>query len=130
MERLVCWFSCGATSAVAAKLALLDTEGIDTHVVYCDTGSEHPDNLRFLKDVERWISHPIEIIKSAEYADIWDVFRKTRWLVGVAGARCTTELKKLPRLAYQQPGDVQVFGFDADEAGRVKRFKQIGRAHV
>lgn len=124
MNRLVCWFSCGATSAVATRLALLDADGADTHVVYCDTGSEHPDNLRFLKDVERWIAHPIEVIKSAEYADIWDVFKRTRWLVGVAGARCTTELKKLPRLAYQRPGDVQVFGFDSDEVARVARFRK------
>jgi hypothetical protein len=35
--RLLCWFSCGATSAVATKLALSDWQG-ETVVAYCDTG--------------------------------------------------------------------------------------------
>lgn len=128
MGRIVCWFSCGATSAVATRLRLINALGEcpsrETHVVYIDTGSEHPDNARFLRDVEAWIKHPIEIIKSADYADTWDVFRRTRWLVGPAGARCTTELKKKPRMAYQQLGDEQVFGFDAGEAKRAARFRR------
>lgn len=124
MTRLVCWFSCGATSAVAARLALGEAHGCDeTRVVYIETASEHPDNDRFLRDVAAWLDHPIEKIGSFKYYDIWDVFRRTRWLVGVDGARCTTELKKIPRREYQQPGDVQVFGFDADEADRVARFR-------
>ncbi len=128
MSRLVCWFSCGATSAVAARLALIENARIEinrpeSHVVYIDTGSEHPDNRRFLRDVEGWLKHPIEIIKSKEYADIWDVFRRTRWLVGPDGARCTTELKKLPRREYQRPDDIQVFGFDTSETKRIGQFR-------
>ncbi len=127
MSRLVCWFSCGATSAVATKIALASVDPEyhpdSTHVVYIDTGSEHPDNRRFLRDVEKWIEHPVEIIRSAEYADVWDVWIRTRWLNGTNGARCTTELKKVPRRAYTLPGDVQVFGFDSDEAHRVARFR-------
>lgn len=127
MSRLVCWFSCGATSAVATRLALVEAAsriGCETHVVYCATNSEHPDNLRFLRDIERWIKHPIEIIQSSEYADIWDVFRRTRWLVGPKGARCTTELKKIPRMAYQLADDEHVFGFDADERKRIVSFRR------
>lgn len=122
MSRLVCWFSCGATSAVATRLALLGATG-ETHVVYIDTGSEHPDNMRFLRDVERWIAHPIEIIRSLDYVNTWDVYHRTRWLVGPKGARCATELKKIPRQQYQRPDDVQVFGFDSDEAKRIARFR-------
>ena len=52
-KRLVCWFSCGAASACATKLALSHFSGkLETHICYCDTGSEHPDNWRFLKDCE------------------------------------------------------------------------------
>src|SRR3989304_2004573 len=59
--RIVVWFSCGATSAVAAKLALAEWRGkLPIRVVYCDPGSEHPDNRRFLQDVERWIDFPVE----------------------------------------------------------------------
>ena len=41
MSRTICWFSCGAASAVATKLTLKDTP--DAIVAYCETGAEHPD---------------------------------------------------------------------------------------
>lgn len=123
MSRVVCWFSCGATSAIAAKLAVQEYAGQDIHLVYIDTGSEHPDNMRFLRDIEKWVGLPVEIIRSKEYKDTWDVFERTRWLVGVGGARCTTELKKIPRREYQRLDDIQVYGFDADEKGRAERFR-------
>ena len=123
-RRLVCWFSCGATSAVAARIALREIGPAveETRVVYCDPGSEHPDNARFLRDVEEWLNHPIETLRSEKYADTWDVFEKTRWLVGTQGARCTSELKKRLREDYQRATDVQVFGFDAGEQKRAARF--------
>lgn len=122
MERVVCWFSCGATSAVATKIAL-ETHP-DAVIAYCDTGSEHPDNARFIRDCEDWFGKPVTVLKSKMYTDIWDVFEKTRWLVGVGGARCTTELKKLVRREFQRPDDLQVFGFDISEMERAKRFSQ------
>lgn len=120
--RVLAWFSCGSASAVAAKLAV-ERHGDRCEVLYCDTlAYEHPDNIRFLADVERWIAMPIKILKSDTYADIYDVFRRTRWLVGPKGARCTTELKKNVRTAYERPDDVHVFGFTTDEQHRVDRF--------
>ena len=92
--RVLCWFSCGAASAVAAKLAT-DIYGDRCKVIYCDTSSdEHEDNQRFLKDVESWIGKPIICLKSQQYEDRWDVYRKTKFLVSHRGARCTVELKK------------------------------------
>lgn len=94
--RKVVWFSCGAASAVAAKLAI-DAYGDACTVVYCDTlSSEHPDNARFFRDVEHWLGRKIEVIRSEKYRDIDDVFEKTRFMASPFGARCTTELKKLP----------------------------------
>lgn len=124
--RTVVWFSCGATSAVAAKLAIMRYDGTrDVRICYCDTGSEHPDNARFLRDCEEWFGREVEILRSAEYRDIWDVYRRTRYLVGVRGARCTVELKKKMRQQYEQiASDIQVFGFDAEEEDRVARFRQ------
>lgn len=119
--RVVCWWSAGAASAVAAGLVCAHDK--DALVVYCDTSStEHPDNLRFLAECERWYGRQILRIRSNKYVDTWDVYEKTRWLVGVAGARCTTELKKLVRRNFQQPDDVQIFGFSSDESVRAKRF--------
>lgn len=119
--RVLAWFSCGDPSAVAAHLARRKY-GAKCEVLYCDTlAYEHIDNLRFLRDVERWLGIEIVIRRSHEYRDIFDVFDRTGWLVGPAGARCTTELKKRVRYAYQRPDDVHVFGIAADEQHRVAR---------
>jgi hypothetical protein len=106
--RTLAWYSCGAASAVAAKLV--------PHAVpvYCSTGAEHPDNERFMRDCEAWLGRTITKLQSEDYADTWDVWEKTRWLAGINGARCTTELKVAPRLAFQRPDDVHVFGYTAD----------------
>lgn len=120
--RVVGWFSCGAASAVACKLML--EEHPDAIVAYCDTMStEHPDNQRFFDDCQEWFGVEILRLKSDRYADIWEVFERTRWLAGVGGARCTTEMKKAVRQRFEDYGDRQYFGFTADEAHRVDRFR-------
>lgn len=43
---------------------------------------------------------------------------------GVRGARCTTELKKIPRLQFAQPDDTHVFGFTANEGRRIIKFER------
>lgn len=123
-KRILAWFSCGAASAVAAKLAI-EKYGDAVEVVYCDTlAYEHPDNKRFMADVSKWLGREIKIIRSEKYKDIYDVFEKTGWLVGPGGARCTTELKKVPRKKYQKPDDIHVFGFTSEEKHRVARFSE------
>ena len=121
-QRMLVWFSCGAASAVAAKMAI--DKNPDAEVLYCDTlAYEHPDNARFLDDISTWIGKPIKIIGSDKYKDIFDVFDKTGWLVGVGGARCTTELKKNVRKAYQREGDIHVMGLTHDEDKRIDNFE-------
>ena len=122
MSRIVAWFSCGVTSAVACQLAVKKYP--NCKVIYCQTNSEHQDNKRFLNQFEKWLNVKVTCISSKKYTDIWEVFNKTRYLVGVGGARCTGELKKTPRLEYQQPDDLQVFGFDRDEVHRANRFNE------
>lgn len=119
--RVLVWFSCGAASALAAKMAVKEY-GDRCEVLYCDTFAyEHPDNKRFFDDVQRWLDREIKVIRSDKYEDIFDVFRKTRYLVGTKGARCTGELKRNVRRAYQKPDDVHVIGFTSEESKRVKR---------
>lgn len=121
MTRHLVWFSCGAASAIAAKLAVEQLSNV--HVVYCDMSKdEHPDNERFLLDVERWINHPVTRLKG-KYDSVDDVFAKERYMSGIAGAKCTVEMKKKLRFEFQQPGDVHLFGFTADEDERIKRFE-------
>jgi hypothetical protein len=122
MPRVLCWFSCGAASAVAAARAV-EKYGTACEVLYCDTlKHEHPDNVRFMADVSKWIGKDIKLLRSTDYTDIYDVFDKTGYLVGIGGARCTTELKKKVRRRYQQDGDIHVFGLTADETHRIDRF--------
>lgn len=121
--RVICWFSCGAASAVATRMTLQAHP--DAQPVYCETGGEHEDNERFIRDCEAWFGRPVERIRSEKYADVWEVWEKRRYLSGVSGALCTTEMKVVPRLAYQRPTDVHVFGYTADrsDADRAERLR-------
>ena len=121
--RHVVWFSCGAASAVAARLCM-DAHPDTTTVVYCDTSaSEHRDNMRFFADVERWVGAPIVKLRSEKYRDVDDVFEQTRYMAGLAGARCTVEMKKVPRFKFQKADDIHVFGMTADEVPRIERLE-------
>ncbi len=123
--RVVVWFSCGAASAVAARLAI-EKYGTDrVSVVYCDTmADEHPDNQRFFDDVQQWLGVPIERIQSDRYTLIEEVFEARKYMSGIAGAPCTVELKKRPRFAYQEADDIHVFGYTREEQRRIGRFEQ------
>lgn len=122
--RVLSWFSCGAASAVAASLAL-DKYGGSVEVLYCDTmATEHPDNQRFFDDIQRWLGVPIKRLHSDKYSDVDDVIEKTRYMSGVYGARCTVEMKKNPRIAYQREEDIHVFGFTYEERKRADNLQE------
>lgn len=124
MGRVIVWYSDGAASACAARLAVSKYGASGVDVVKADTtDDEHPDNLRFRADVEAWIGTGVELIRSEAFAGIDDVFERTRYMAGIAGARCTTELKKVPRYRYQRHDDTHVFGYTADERSRIERFE-------
>lgn len=123
-DRVIVWFSCGAASAVAAKLAI-DRWGAAVEVVYCDLSrDESPDNVRFRQDVERWIGRSVRVIGSERYRSIEDVFEARRYMSGPKGAVCTVEMKKVPRFEFQRPDDLHVFGLTADERVRITQFEQ------
>lgn len=126
VKRIVVWMSGGVTSAIAAKIAADKYRGIlPVHLVNCDTGSEHEDNFRFMNEVSQWLGIPLEIIRNEKYKNTIDVYEKTNYLVGVQGARCTLELKKIPRRKYENLAtDLQVFGYDASEEDRATRFSE------
>ena len=124
-DLFIAWFSCGATSAVATKLAIDWFDNVE--VFYIDTGGEHPDNIRFLKECQEWFGREVHIRKSRVYASPMEVFSKTRFLNGPTGARCTLELKKKVRWEIEDELVVwkgQVFGFDISEENRYNRFRQ------
>jgi len=120
-ERVISWFSCGAASAVASKLAIQEYDAVE--VIYQETHSEHPDNERFLVDCEQWFKQPIIRLASDRYHDIWDVFERRRYLSGTNGALCTSELKRMVAEKYIRHGiDLEIFGYTVEERDRVIRF--------
>jgi hypothetical protein len=120
LPRVIVWFSCGAASAVAGYEAIRKYGKDRVSLVYCDVmNTEHPDNRRFMQDVERWLGLATEIIASVRFASIDDVFERTRYMAGIQGARCTAEMKKKPRFAFQKADDIHVFGMVAEETKRI-----------
>lgn len=124
--RVLVWISCGAASACAGKMTLQQFP--DAELLYCNTlPFEHPDNPRFLGDIEKWTGKQVKILQSKKYTDIFDVWRKRNFLLSAPPARmaiCTIELKRAVREVYQSFGDVHVFGFGVDELARINRFER------
>lgn len=120
-RRVVVWFSCGAASAVAGKLAI-EKYGDDVVFACCVIPNEHPDNERFIQDCEKWYGKPIIRLKSDKYKDAWEIWEKTKLFKIKDFAHCTLELKKKVRQKFQKISDIQVFGFTSDEKHRVERF--------
>ena len=124
---IIAWFSCGATSAVACKIALQIYDKV--RVVYIETGSGHPDNVRFIKDCERWYGQRIDVIRSDKYSSVEDVLIHKKYINGPYGAVCTSLLKKQVRYKFEDEigeWDGQVWGFDycQREVNRAIRFRQ------
>jgi hypothetical protein len=124
IERIVCWFSCGAASAVATKLAIVENAGkLPLTVVRCIVREEHPDNDRFAAECEKWFGVPIVNLINEKYdGSIYEVFRKESYISGIKGAPCTRLLKKAVRLKFELPTDRQVFGYCAEELDRWNDF--------
>jgi hypothetical protein len=122
--RVISWFSCGAASAVATKLALAEVRktGDELVIAYTEVVEEHEDNKRFLRECEEWFGQKIVVLRNEKYAgSIYEVF-KGGYLVGPGGAPCSLRLKKRVREEFERPGDRQVFGYTAEEQDRVDRF--------
>lgn len=124
---VIAWFSCGATSAVACKLALNSYDNV--RVFYIETNSGHTDNERFIQECEKWYGKKIERRKSKKYRNVDDVLLRTKYINGPNGAACTALLKKAVRYQIQDEvgkWDGQVWGFDfcKREINRAIRFRQ------
>jgi 3'-phosphoadenosine 5'-phosphosulfate sulfotransferase (PAPS reductase)/FAD synthetase len=124
LPRVVCRFSCGAASAVATKLTLKKYGSDRVIVSYSDTGSEHPDNKRFMADCERWFDKSVVVLKSEKYADTWALCESSGFIASRHGTACTGELKREPAYAFEKPDDILVFGYTVDELKRAVRIRE------
>ena len=123
MGRTLAWFSMGIASAIATKFTLQETP--DALAVRCDTGSEDEDNHRFEADCIAWFGTDITILKNPDFADNVAVWTKRQYMAGIGGAPCTMENKVAPRLAFQLPDDIHIFGYTWDklDIARFEAFK-------
>jgi hypothetical protein len=126
-DTIVVWFSCGAASAVAAKKTIELYGDICTiRVVNNPIKEEDEDNLRFLKDVEKWLGVTIEFALNSKYksASCVEVWEDRQFMSGVDGAPCTLELKKHARYEWEvkNRADWTVMGFTAEEKHRHDKF--------
>lgn len=134
-DTIVVWFSCGAASAVAAKLIVrCYGHRCNVRVVNNPVADEDADNRRFLSDVQRWIGIPIEDARNAKYpsASCEEVWRTRKFMSGPKGAPCTLELKKAARQQWEDANhhDHLVMGFCVEEGARHRMFVRTERSNV
>lgn len=120
---IICWWSGGITSAVACKKTIEIYGKENCRVIMLDTGNEHHDTYRFLKDCEKWYGLTIETMASEDYKDIKDTWFRHKSLNTAHGAICSYMLKRRVREKFEKTIDYehQVFGFEYDK-------KEINRA--
>lgn len=135
MHKIAVWFSCGAASAVASYLTLQKYgKDYDVRIVNNPVAEEDDDNRRFLKDVETWLGHEIEIAENPKFPShsAVDVWAKRKFMSGPLGAPCTIELKKNARILWEETNkpDWHVLGFTSEEKDRHDRFTLTERDNV
>lgn len=123
MKKLkVCWMSAGVSSFMAGYLA-----GDVDEWIYIDIADQHKDSIRFIKDCEKAIGKPIQILKSSDYRCVKDCvlmfggFRNPQ----NGFAPCTNWLKKRVRKQWEYEHKdydlTYVWGFDLKEQNRAER---------
>lgn len=126
MSRVLAWVD-GVNSAVMAHMMLMDDPEVIP--VHCGLGtSVHPDSHRFIDDLEQWYGKAIVRLASKSFSNIDEVFEKRKYLSGPNGAPCTGEMKFVPRMDYQLPSDMHLWGYTADKAD-AKRFDRMVKAY-
>ena len=114
--------SAGVSSFMAGYLA-----GDVDEWIYVDIADQHPDSIRFIRDCEKAIGKPIQILKSNEYRCVEDCvlmfggFRNPQ----NGFAPCTNWLKKRVRKQWEYEHKdydlTYVWGFDLKEKNRADR---------
>lgn len=88
--------------------------------------NECSDNRRFLADCEGWIGRKFTVLRDEKYgADINEVFRRVGFIKSRQGAACTMRIKRGLLKTFEQPGDVLVLGFTAEEEDRADDWREM-----
>jgi hypothetical protein len=111
----------------------------NVEIIYMPVKEEHPDNLRFLKDMENYWGKKARLLKSKRYPSmsIFDVFynngkNKRAFFKTPYGAPCSRELKRKVRQDFidecqgtplEENCLHEVFGYTIEETNRYERLK-------
>jgi hypothetical protein len=130
--KFIGWFSAGASSAAAIKIAL--DEGLDVDIYYVDTGAVSPDNSRFIEDCKKWYGREIIVLKNRKYDNPLDVARRRKIFNTPNGSPCTMFLKREVYKQVQKQYDeyINIIGYDysSHEIDRAVRYKlELGGAY-
>lgn len=123
-KRVLAWVSGGAASVVAAKLAIAKYGHDRVVLVRCETGNEDEDNARFERDASVWLGKETTLLKAERFDNVVDCWINRKFMAGPNGAPCTTHMKVEPRLAFQRPTDIHVFGYTEDKPD-IARFNKL-----
>ena len=119
----VCWISAGVSSFIAGWLL---RDSIDRYI-YIDIDDQHPDSMRFIRDCEKALGKPVEVLRS-EYGSVENVAKAMQYLNSPHGAPCTDVLKKRVRKKWEyehRDYDITyVWGMDCTEKHRADRLKE------
>lgn len=120
---VIAWWSGGADSAVACWLCIRWFGIENVRIIFIDTKNEDKDTKRFRICCEIWYGKKIEVITSAKWDNIEDIWEHYLSLNVATGAICSTELKRVVRQDFQNKNSFsyQAFGFDISEADRAKQ---------
>lgn len=120
----VCWISAGVSSFIAGYL---ERDTIDKFI-YIDIADQHPDSMRFIKDCEKALDKPIEILKSRKFETVDSVVRAKGIIKHQKNgyAPCTVLLKKQVRKEWEYKHMFEydityVWGMDLNEKHRADR---------
>lgn len=116
----VCWISAGVSSFIAGYLA----ENVD-EFIYIDIENQHPDSMRFIKDCEKALGKPIQILESP-LRNVENAIKQAGFINRpVVGAYCTKFLKKRVRKEWEyehRDYDITyVWGLDFSERNMADR---------
>lgn len=119
----VCWLSAGVSSFIAGYLS----KDVDKFI-YIDIADQHPDSMRFIKDCEKALNKPVQILRSEQYSSVEEVCLAFRFVASAHGAKCTEVLKKRVRKKweYEHRNDdiTYIWGLDCTEARRAERLTE------
>lgn len=113
----------GKASAWCAQWALQQYPKKDVILYFNDTKWEHPDLYRFLRDLARYLGHPITWDSDGRNPE--QLFHDHHALANNRMPFCSRILKAERLQKFYRDGDTLVFGIGADEPHRARRLTSV-----